>query len=271
LAANTAAEPRGYPERVHITGAARSGTTLMLALMLTCFEIDGGVARETRLWRAPVRGHRVVLTKQPDDEKLALFLSRFDPKLHIVYMLRDPREVIVSRHGTDPNRYWTNLRAWRESLAVAQPSFGHPRLHVVRYEALIRDPDGVQRTLSQSMPFLKPVRPFSRFHEVAELQNSQWRAAMGSIRSLGVKEPSWRSHLPRLKGQLLRHGDISDELIQFGYEQDKNWLALLDNIDPLSHESRTPERESLRRSFDHGWRDILGVIAYAGQRIAFGP
>lgn len=271
MAANTATAPHGYPDRVHITGAARSGTTLMLALMLTCFEIDGGLARETRLWRAPARGRRIVLTKQPDDEKLALFLARFDPKLHVIYMLRDPREVIVSRHGSDPNRYWTNLRAWRESLAAAQPSFGQRRVHVVRYEALIHDPDGVQRALCESMPFLKMVRPFSRFHEVAELQNSQWRAAMGSIRSIGATAPSWRNHLPRLKGQLQRHGDVSGELIQLGYERDKNWLALLENIDPQADASRTPERERLRRRFDHGWRDFLGALAYAGQRIALRP
>lgn len=269
LAANSATEPRGYPERVHITGAARSGTTLMLALMLTCFKIDGGVARETRLWRAPLRGRRVVVTKQPDDEKLALFLSRFDPKLHVIYMLRDPREVVVSRHGTDPHRYWTNLRAWRQSLAAARPSFGNRRLTLVRYEALLRDPDGVQRALCEEMPFLKPVRPFSRFHEVAELQNSQWRAAMGSIRSLGVKEPAWRNHLSRLKGQLARHGDITDELIQLGYEQDNGWLEGLKHIEAAAEESRTPERESFRRRFDHGWRDFLGALAYIGQRIAF--
>src|SRR5256885_11397004 len=70
--------PAGRPPmRIHITGAARSGTTLMLALMVTCFDIDGAVARETRLWRAPARGRRIVLTKQPQDEKLALFLTRF--------------------------------------------------------------------------------------------------------------------------------------------------------------------------------------------------
>jgi len=104
LRANTAQKRQPYPFRIHITGAARSGTTLMLALMLTCFDIDGGVSRETRLWRAPVRGRRVVVTKQPADEKISLFLARFDPKRHIIYMLRDPREVVVSRHGADPDR-----------------------------------------------------------------------------------------------------------------------------------------------------------------------
>lgn len=272
MRASTLPKGQSYPFRVHITGAARSGTTLMLALMLTCFDVDGAMARETRLWRAPVRGRRIVVTKQPADEKLALFLSRLDPKLHVIYMLRDPREVIVSRHGSDPERYWTNLRAWRESVAAASAYIGHPRLHVVRYETLVRDPDAVQRALSTAIPCLRIARPFSRFHEVAKLRNSQWGAAMGQIRGLDSDPmPSWRNHLSRLKGQMAVHGDLADELIRMGYEKDKKWLQLLGGFAPDLGESRTPERQNLRRRFDHGWRDFIGALAYAGQRLAVWP
>jgi hypothetical protein len=240
----------------------------MLALMLSCFDIDGGVARETRLWRAPVRGRRVVLTKQPQDEKFSLFLARFDPKLHIIYMMRDPREVIVSRHGSAPDQYWTNLRAWRESVAAATPYFKHPRAHVVRYDRLMREPDAVQGELAKAMPFLKQLRPFSRFQEVAELENAQWRAAMGSIRSLSPESlGGWRSHLPRLKAQLLRHGDISNELIRLGFEKDRSWLALLDGVEPDRTLSRASEQQTVRRRFDHAWRDMIGAAAYALQRM----
>ena len=265
---DTAAGAPRYPHRVHITGAARSGTTLMLALMLTCFEIDGRNVRETRLWRARVAGRRIVLTKQPMDERLALLLVRLDPRLHVIYMLRDPREAVVSIHGTAPDQYWSNLRAWRESVAAAKPWFDHPRVHVVRYDALARDPDGVQRALGAAMPFLNIVRPFSRFHDVAALQDDQWRAAMGSIRSVSPESlGSWRRHLPRLKAQLLRHGDISDTLMALGFEKDRAWLELLDGVEPEATPSRTAETESLRRRFDHAWRDFIGALAYGLQRI----
>jgi hypothetical protein len=262
------AAPSGPAHRIHITGAARSGTTLMLALLATCFEIDGATLRETRLWRAPLRGRRIVLTKQPQDERLALFLGRFDPRLHIIYMLRDPREVIVSVHGTDPDRYWSNLRAWRESVRLAQRYFADPRVHVVRYERLMRDPDGVQRTLAAAMPFLKITRAFSNFHEHAELADPQWRAAMGSIRRLSPDAlGTWRNHLPRLQAQLALHGDISNDLIRLGFEQDKGWLALLDGVEPDPTPSRTSEQETFRRRFNHAWRDTVGAVAYLLQRL----
>jgi hypothetical protein len=258
----------GPAHRIHITGAARSGTTLMLALLATCFEIDGAKLRETRLWRAPLRRRRIVLTKQPQDERLALFLLRFDRRLHVIYMLRDPRDVIVSVHGTDPDRYWSNLRAWRNSVRLAERYFDHPRVHVVRYDRLMREPDGVQRELAAAMLFLKITLPFSRFHEHAEMADPQWRAAMGSIRRLSPDTlGSWRNHLPRLKAQLALHGDISDDLIRLGFEQDKSWLAVLDHVEPDRRPSRTSERETFRRRFDHAWRDMVGAAAYLLQRL----
>jgi hypothetical protein len=181
-------------------------------------------------------------------------------------MLRDPREVVVSIHGSAPDQYWSDLPAWRRSVAAARPWFDHPRVHVVRYDELVRDPDGVQQRLAAAMPFLKMLRPFSRFHEAAALEHEQWRVAMRSIRppspdALG----SWRQHLPRLKAQLEAHGDIAEELVALGFERDREWLSLLDGVTP----EKTSDRESpetLKRRFDHGWRDFVGALAYAAQR-----
>ena len=264
---NSSGAVGGSPYRIHITGAARSGTTLMLALMMTCFDIDGAVTQECRLWRAPVRGRRVVLTKQPRDEAFAIRLARVDPRLHAIYMLRDPREVVVSIHGSAPDQYWSDLPAWRRSVAAARPWVQHPRVHVVRYDELVRDPDRVQQRLAAAMPFLKILRPFSRFHEAAALEHEQWRVAMRSIRPPSPEAlGSWRQQLPRLKAQLAAHGDSSEELIALGFERDRKWLSLLDDV--TSEEGR--ERESpdtFKRRFDHGWRDFLGAFAYAAQRI----
>lgn len=265
-AANSSHES-GTPYRIHITGAARSGTTLMLALMMTCFDIDGAVTKETRLWRAPVRGRRVVLTKQPRDEAFAMRLARFDRKLHVIYMLRDPREVVVSIHGSAPDRYWSDLPDWRRSVKAARPYFHHPRVHVVRYDELVRDPDGVQRRLAAAMPFLKVTRPFSQFHEHAKLTDPQWQRAMGSIRPPSPEAlGSWRQHLPRLKAQLAAHGDICAELIELGFEKERSWFALLGSVQPDETRGR-PSADTFKRRFNHAWRDFVGALAYAAQHV----
>jgi hypothetical protein len=43
-----------------------------------------------------------------------------DPELYVIYVLRDPRDVICSRHGKDKSMYYSNIRLWREMHAYAR-------------------------------------------------------------------------------------------------------------------------------------------------------
>ncbi|MGQ0742391.1 MAG: sulfotransferase family protein [Alphaproteobacteria bacterium] len=256
---------RGW--RIHITGAPRSGTTLMLALMLTCFEIDGGVAHERRIWRAVPKGKRIVCTKRPGDERISGWLVALDPRLHVICMLRDPRDAVVSVHNASPSMYWSNLHAWRESARAIMRARGKPRLHVVRYDELAINPDAVQARLALEMPFLKPKLPFSQFHEAAQMGDTQWLRAMRSIRAVSAENVgAWKRHLPRLKGQILRHGDISGELITLGFENDKAWLKLLEDVEPDTAPSRTPEVVTFERWVTRLWRETTGTLAYLFRR-----
>ena len=64
--------------------------------------------------------------------------------------MRDPRDVIVSRHGQDRERYWTSLRIWKQRLPIVRALSGHDRFLLVRYEDLVADPDRVERHILES-------------------------------------------------------------------------------------------------------------------------
>ena len=101
--------------------------------------------------------------------------------------------------------------------------------------------------------------------------------ALGSLRpidrsSMGV----WRQHLPRVAGQLRIHGSISDDLIRYGYEPNRDWEVLLEGIEPDLKASHQPERfsfgirwklrrgrysEALRTLFRRGRRRIETAIS----------
>ncbi len=256
------------PRRIHITGTPRSGTTLFLALMLACFEIDGGVQDERRLWRTPPKGRNIVCTKFPDETDFAANMLPLDPDLHVIYILRDPRDVVVSQSHIDPGRYLTNLRVWKANLEAAKPWFGHRRFHVIDYSALASDPDGVQAQLALDMPFLHRVRAFSRFLDCASEEKGAWLNHMHmKLRPVSSESVGhWRNHLSRVKGQLLIHGDISDELIAMGYEQDKFWLDLLAGVRPDLSPSATIEHINLSKRITRIWRNTLGAIVYLARR-----
>jgi hypothetical protein len=239
-------------QRIHIVGPPRSGTTLMHALFSTCFSIDGVTAQEYRLWRRMPRQETLLVTKYPGDEAYAPMLLPLDQRLWFVFMLRDPRDLIVSRHGKEPERYWSNLRIWQQAMRIHDAMKTHPRFVVVRYEVLVRAPDDVQRRLVRRMDFLRPVVPFSEFHRNPPdniTRSQQMQLAMRGIRAVSASNiGKWRAHLPRVKAQLEAHGCLADRLIALGYEADAAWRQALDGIVPDRQLGVIPGRVSVAKA-----------------------
>ncbi|MFN6980537.1 MAG: sulfotransferase [Brevundimonas sp.] len=254
-------DPR--PRRLHITGAPRSGTTLLHVMVLTCFDIDGPIETEQRLRRRVPRDRRLVCTKCPGEVDAAVSILTFDPRLDVIYVARDPREIVTSEHGAHPGRYFTNLRVWRRAARAAARAQGHPRFHVVDYHRLVTQPDVVQAELMTAMPWLRPLRPFSQYHLAVRRPNSEWLPAMRQIRpvcpsSLGA----WRRHLPRIQGQIHRHGDLCRDLIALGYEPDRSWMQLLDGVEPDLRPSVNAETASLRRRLKERLPRLRDIALY---------
>jgi hypothetical protein len=217
-------------QRIHIVGVSpRTGTTLLAECMVACFEIDAYEEHE-----CPLSTHRtdaIYLTKKPSDLHIVRPRLFVDRRFHVIAMLRDPRDIIVSKHDYEPESYWTTLRVWKQRLPVLKRLMSHQRCIVVRYENLVRRPDEVQGMLVQRMPFLKPKARFSAFHTCA-MPSEKSLDAMGPLRKITTDSiGKWRNHLARVAGQMQIHGTISGDLIDLGYEPDDSWMsALVDRI-----------------------------------------
>ncbi|MGF1489452.1 MAG: sulfotransferase [Prochloraceae cyanobacterium] len=229
-------------KRIHIVGAGpRTGTTLMAEMAIACFKIDLYTEHEDNIYTLPSRKAEIFLTKKPRDILVVGPMLWAMPDLYIIYMLRDPRDSITSKHRKDPQRYWAGLRYWKTYTIYGEKLQNHPRFITIRYEDLVTKPDEVQAKLIEKMPFLEKVAPFSRYHEVAKPSDNSLKA-LGSLRPIGPGSVGkWRKHLPRVAGQLQKHGSIAEDLIKYGYEQDSTWLKELENVTPDLSESRWPE------------------------------
>lgn len=248
-----AGQLRGTPlKRIHIVGAGRSGTTLMFHLLVNGFEVDGYSPREQSVINVPnPLASGIYCSKDPRDTRIARLLLRCDPGLWMVFMLRDPRDVIVSRYGKRPDLYWIDVPVWRQAQAVAKRAANHPRFMVVRYENLVTRPDDVQAQLTRWMPSLTVKAPFSQYHLTAEPSKQSLRA-MGGLRPVSIGSiGAWRAHKPRIVGQMSLYGSLAQELIELGYEPDDSWLESLVGVEPDyrpgSRQSITDRRQPLLR------------------------
>lgn len=227
---------------LHIVACSpRSGTTLLHEAMVTCFRVDKHYDHEVRFNEVTAAPGQVVVTKRPKD---TLYMGSVidDPGLYIIYVLRDPRDVIVSRHGKDGEMYYSNIRLWRELHACARPLYGHPRFLDVRYEDLVSDPDATQARIAARFPWLEQVHRFSEYHLHASV-SAKSELAMHTLRpiaptSIGV----WHKHPGRIVGQQRIHGSLTPDLIECGYETSADWERELEGVAPDLSRSRYPER-----------------------------
>jgi len=220
-------------KRIHIVGLSpRTGTTLMVEVMKTCYQIEAVTNHEDRLFTRARGRPSVFLSKAPKDITIVRPSLIIDPDLYVICMIRDPRDVISSKHKKDPNRYWAGLKFWRHYLRFYDQIVDHPRFIPVKYEAFVSNPDETQKLISQKIPFLKKESLFSRYHEQASVTEAS-KQALRSVRPIKPASVGrWKKHKPRIAGQLKLHGSITGDLIRFNYEHDDDWLQTLSGIKP---------------------------------------
>ena len=220
---------------LHITGCRRSGTTLLFEMLAACCETNVSPIHEQSLFDCPhIPRDQTYLSKKPSDITHAYRVFLRNPNLHLIYIQRDPRDVITSRHPTRSDIYYASFSRWQRYQQAAQQFEGHPRFLKVRYESLVTHPNEVQQEILQQFNFLVTQHTFEAFHERAN-PSKQAEISLNGLRAVNPNSiGNWRQHLPRIKFQSEQYPALAQAVRMHGYEPDDNWLRSLDNVQPLS-------------------------------------
>lgn len=249
-------------KRIHIVGMSpRTGTTLMMELMASCFKFDAYADHEMSILHAPITPVKTFCSKHPGELTIMPYIN--DPNIWVICMIRDPRDVIVSKHRKAPDYYWTDLKNYKTYRAAFEELCRkNSRVIPVMYEELVENPDKVQDALEKKIPFLKRASNFSEFDKVASPTEGAV-AALGGVRKItGSSIGNWRNHLPRVKAQIELHGDISDDLIGFGYEADKSWLTQLEDVQADDGPPRPGQRPDHLRASVQRIERVIKLIRF---------
>ena len=253
-------------KRLHIVGCPRSGTTLMKELVCTCFVNDGCCEHEMSIFQQPKIDGDLYISKQPNDIRQLRHIFSRDDALYIIYLSRDPRAVITSRHHSGQADYFCNYRIWRECQMAALRYAGHPRFLELRYEDLVHSPDGVQNKIQAHFPFLLQRHPFSGYQLHAK-PSAAARMAMHDLRQISpVSLDKWRDHLPRVSEQYQRWPEMAQELVRLGYEPDESWLEDLQGVEAKTFFCRYPERRPYLKEWEKALRVYLKSRHYLRRR-----
>ena len=229
-------------KHLHIVACSpRSGTTLLHEAMVTCLKVDKHYDHEVRFNLVTADDGDIVITKRPKD---TMYMPAVidDPELYVLYVMRDPRDVIVSRHGKNKDMYYSNIRLWREMHGYAKEISGHERFLQVGYEEFVSSPDVVQEQITTKFPWLETLHKFSDYHLHANVSEKS-KLAMNDVRPIApTSVGKWKQNLPRIKAQQEIHGSLTPDLIECGYESSADWEQVLNGVEPDFSRSRYPEK-----------------------------
>ena len=252
--------------RLHVVGCQRSGTTLMMELLWSCFDLGDRCTHEQSLFESIPAGDSVYLTKKPPDTSRIGPVFVQDERLFVVAMLRDPRAVITSRHDEWPDRYFSSFHRWQRHARAIAEYRAHPRYVVVRYEDLVRDPQAVQNQIKQRFEFLEEKAKICDYPHAQETIGARPSVSLGGVRPLDTNRiDGWREHLPRIKGQLQLFPELAGAVKEFGYEPDDAWLHALEGVEPLRQDYKEAPPHLLKR-LETNFRYLLKRRRYRAAR-----
>ena len=234
-------------KRIHIVGSSpRSGTTLVFELLTTCCNVKKHGDHEVSLFNRTNDKAGVAVSKNPNDLIHVLRVISWKKDLYCIYMERDPRDIIVSRHGRRPNEYWCDANIWLRNQGLISNFGYHPRLLVCHYEDLVENPDCEQTRILAAFPFLEAQHSFSDFAKIATSSDSSI-AALGGVRNISAASVGkWKSHAPRVAAQLLEYPILPEKLVEAGYEKGFDWLTGINYARPDGQSSVRKKSSRMR-------------------------
>jgi hypothetical protein len=158
---------------VIIAGCGRSGTTL-LASILSAHPAIFVIPRETRVFSptgydeapnpdAPFDINKIncyfLLNHIPKSctrwcEKtprnilyIERILEHFDGNVRIIHMVRDGRDVVLSRHALNTSGYWVDPTRWVQDVTAGLAFDDRPQVLLVKYESLVSDYEATIRRI----------------------------------------------------------------------------------------------------------------------------
>jgi len=144
-----------------IGGCARSGTTILLSVLsshedIHAFRRELGALSDFHDRRGQLepqridRIYRTIVTsaikktatrwceKSPSNITQFENIDRyFKGNFRFIHIVRDGRDVVLSRHPRDPAKYWVDPQRWVHDVSIGKTFEDHPAMHTIRYEDLI--------------------------------------------------------------------------------------------------------------------------------------
>lgn len=146
-------------------------------------------------------------------------LLRANPEIKLLWMLRDPRDVLTSTHPRRPGEFYVKPERLIKSLELYHHFKNLAQVLTVRYEELVFNANAVQARIAQAFQ-LEPIRNFTEGYK--HFTRDENVRAMHSVRPIDAKSvQKWKAnpgYLEYLQKVVAEHPALIPLARDCGYE-----------------------------------------------------
>lgn len=107
--------------------------------------------------------------------------DHFKGRFKYIHMIRDGRDVVVSRHPIAPESYWVEPSRWIQDVKSGLNFYDHPSVLTVKYEDLITDFEATISTVCEFLN-LNVTSRIINWHKYAKVRENE--AYFGEVRQI---------------------------------------------------------------------------------------
>lgn len=225
-----------------IGGCARSGTTLLLSILSSHRDI-AAIPHETQLLCPGAYWPTTGSIASPNIEKLNSELTKPDfpattlawcektprnvynfeaiiddlgDSARLIHLVRDGRDVVLSRHPEAPDQYWVSPDRWLNDVRAGLRLRHHPQVLTIRYEDLVTDLPHSCRILCEflGLDLDERCEQYPQFALVSK--SNAWFEPACRVHTSSIGRWKLQQNAVRVQ-QLLDHPDAAALLKELGY------------------------------------------------------
>lgn len=219
-----------------IGGCGRSGTTLLLSIIsahpeIFAFPKEIAVFSEWHHGKPRLdRFYRYILfNKIPNDKKrwcektpanvryFDKILSYFNNNVKLIHIIRDGRDVMLSQHPKNPDKYWVSPKRWVNDVKAGLKFKDHPNVFTMKYENLILNYSEVVKEICDFIgeDFTGELKDW--YDNTAVKENRAWDGKVKKLHSNSIAKYKYTSDTDRMK-EIMSKKEVVKLLEKLNYE-----------------------------------------------------
>ena len=227
-----------------ICGCGRSGTTLLLSIISAHKKVHG-INRESgclanpklvkrSLWWTKLNiSYELFLDRKVSADRwaektpkninnLPMIFDFFNNKVKVVHIVRDGRDVVLSKHPSNKQTYWVSINRWVNDVKSGLKYINKSNVHTLKYEDLIlKHKETIEQLfLFLELPLTNEVLDFTNHTNVKK--NNAWENEVETISTNSIKK--WQNiENDSIIEQLYANKQAVELLNTLGYENTSSY------------------------------------------------